>query len=45
MSGEKVYTAPNIKQQMQIDLSILSQGIYLVKVGDSENQMIRLIKE
>ena len=30
--GEKIYTALNIKQQMQIDLSALPKGIYFVKV-------------
>ena len=33
-SGEKVYTASNIKQQMQIDLSALPTGIYFVQVYD-----------
>ncbi len=32
VSGEKVYTASNIKQQMQIDLSALAKGIYFIKV-------------
>lgn len=32
--GKKVYTASNIKQQMQIDLSTLSKGIYFIKVYD-----------
>ena len=31
-AGEKVYTAPNIKQQMQIDLSALPKGIYFVRL-------------
>jgi hypothetical protein len=34
VSGEKVYTVANIKQQMQIDLSALPTGIYFVKVYD-----------
>ena len=32
--GEKVYASSNIKQQMQINLSALSKGIYYVKVYD-----------
>ena len=32
VSGEKVFTAGNFKQQMLIDLSALAKGIYFVKV-------------
>ena len=32
VTGERVYSASNIKQQMHIDLSALSKGIHIVKV-------------
>ncbi len=35
--GEKVYAASKIKQQMQIDLSALSRGIYFIKVYSGTN--------
>ncbi len=32
VSGEKIYTASNIQQQNQIDLSAISKGLYIIKV-------------
>lgn len=34
--GERVYSASNIKQQMQIDLSAFSKGIYFVKINSGD---------